>query len=423
MPRRSNKYPGIKQLGSGRWFARAYYQRKEYSREFSTQGSALKWRDKLLSDLKEAPPFVSFEGGQWWASVPTPTGEESFSSPVLEHVVAWHNNTRAQVSSGNWMDPAVREMTLKDLIRLWRAEKIGVSGKTMAGYNSLLRKHISKLEESNLISLKPRTIQEWVGDLNESGTGPVAIRAAYRLLHNVLEVAVSHGFLPSNPVTGGKLPAKKTKKMRALSREELYKLAEACGEFSTLVKFAGHCGLRMGEITALRVRHFNSFRGEVRVEDAWSTDESGKRVLSDPKTRKVRTVPVPREIMREIAGLTAKKGPEEFVFTGLLGSPLNDGYFRKSVWLPAVKIAGLSGVRFHDLRHTAASMLIRIGTPIVVVSQILGHSSTKMTLDVYGHYYEGDAARWMQALEDQFLPAAQSRTEQERTSRSVRAVS
>ena len=69
------------------------------------------------------------------------------------------------------------------------------------------------------------------------------------------------------------------------------------------------------------------------------------------------------------------------------------------VWIqPAVEKLDLKGVTSHSLRHTCASLLISLGTPITTVSYILGHASIKMTLDTYGHYYEDDTSIWMEKL-------------------------
>jgi integrase len=98
------------------------------------------------------------------------------------------------------------------------------------------------------------------------------------------------------------------------------------------------------------------------------------------------------------------------VFKGQHGNAVNDGWFRKHVFGPAVKSTGLSGVTFHCLRHTAASQLIRLGAPVTTVANILGHASTQMTLDVYGHHYENGQSQYMERYEADF----QAGTEQER---------
>lgn len=422
MPKRTNKYAGIKQQRDGRWFARAYFQKMEYSREFTTQGAALKWRDHLLSELRRCPKAISYQHGFWVTDLSTPTGVESFKDESLEAVITWRNRTQAHIESGAWQDPAVREVTLGEFLPIFRKARSTASGKTWAGYNSSIRRYVCAFNEVRLADIKPLVIQQWINELSEDGVGPAAIRSAHGTLRNILGIALHHGYLEHNAALRLKLPAKNARKMRALTIEELHLLSKHCGSKSLFVRFTGHCGLRFGEATALRVKHLNVVRSEVLVESAWTTDESGRRVLSDPKTKKSRIVPVPREIMKSVLKITESRGPEDFVFSGDKGGPIDYGVFRKSVWNSAIDSAGLGGITFHDLRHTCASLLIRLGTPINVVSEILGHSSTKMTLDVYGHYYEGDAARWMQALEDQFQPTQDIRTEQERNSLGLRAL-
>ena len=422
MPKRTNKYAGIKQQADGRWFARAYFSGKEYSKEFSTQGAAIKWREALLSDLRRCPSAINYKNGIWLTTIPTPTGIEGFESESLDSVINWRRKTEAQIASGAWQDPAIRDMTLGKFLPVFKRARGTASGKTWAGYNSSIRRYVGTFDGTRLLDLKPMAIQQWINELAHDGVGAAAIRAAHGTLRNMLSVAVHHGYLEHNPALRLKLPPRSPRKMRALTLEELYELASHCGSQSLFVRFTGHCGLRFGEVTALRVKDLNVVRSEVMVEAAWTTDESGKRVLSNPKTKKSRTVPVPREIMKALVKACEEKSPEDFVFTGERGGPIDYGVFRKSVWNEAIKSAGLPDITFHDLRHTCASLLIRLGTPINVVSEILGHSSTKMTLDVYGHYYEGDAARWMQALEDQLLPAQKSGTEQERNSQQLRAL-
>jgi len=85
--------------------------------------------------------------------------------------------------------------------------------------------------------------------------------------------------------------------------------------------------------------------------------------------------------------------------------------FMSRIFRPAVKESGLMGVSFRTLRHTAASLLISQGTPITTVSGILGHASTQMTLDVYGHLYEDDAMSYMDRLGERLFAG----TDKERT--------
>lgn len=82
------------------------------------------------------------------------------------------------------------------------------------------------------------------------------------------------------------------------------------------------------------------------------------------------------------------------------GGPLRLTNFRRSVWHPAVRAAGLEGLTIHGLRHTAASLYISAGTPPKVVQRILGHASITITMDLYGHLYSDEMDTWAQRLDE-----------------------
>jgi integrase len=86
--------------------------------------------------------------------------------------------------------------------------------------------------------------------------------------------------------------------------------------------------------------------------------------------------------------------------------------FMSRIFRPAVERVGFTGVGFHNLRHTTASLLISQGTPITTVAGILGHASTQMTLDVYGHLYEDDSTKYIDRLGDSLFNTG---TDKERT--------
>jgi integrase len=99
-------------------------------------------------------------------------------------------------------------------------------------------------------------------------------------------------------------------------------------------------------------------------------------------------------VVEELAAHLAGPGePDAFVFTAPEGGPLRVNLFRARVWQPAIRVAGLDGLRIHDLRHTAVALWIAAGANPKEVSVRAGHSSVSFTLDRYGHLYpEADAA-------------------------------
>jgi integrase len=152
----------------------------------------------------------------------------------------------------------------------------------------------------------------------------------------------------------------------------------------------------------LLVKDVNPLHQSISVNKAFSTDESGKVVITTTKTNQQRVVPIPNKLNPIILGLIKDRKPDDLIFTGIKGGILNYGWFMKHIYLPAVSRAGVEGIGFHNLRHTCASLLIANGTPITTVSGILGHASTKMTLDLYGHFYKEDSADWINQVTNSF---------------------
>jgi integrase len=128
------------------------------------------------------------------------------------------------------------------------------------------------------------------------------------------------------------------------------------------------------------------------------SDIGGRVVLGTPKSHQSRTVPIPRFLAREIADVVTGKHADQLVFAVPNGSPLRLSNWRRAVFLPARIQAGTSTrFRIHDLRHTAASLMVQPGYPSKMLQEIMGHAS--ITLDLYGHLYPGDMDRYADRLD------------------------
>ena len=130
------------------------------------------------------------------------------------------------------------------------------------------------------------------------------------------------------------------------------------------------------------------------------SDVGGRVVLGTPKSHQSRTVPVPRFLARELAAAITGKHADDLVFTMPGGSVMRLSNWRRASFLPARARAGLSGrFRIHDLRHTAASLMVQAGYPPKMLQEIMGHASITTTLDLYGHLYPGDMDRYADRLD------------------------
>jgi integrase len=221
-----------------------------------------------------------------------------------------------------------------------------------------------------------------------------------------MQAALEDELLGRNPAIGIKLPKIATKPKLGLTAQELYALADECGPYRSLVIFLGTCGLRVNEALALRVEDFDLEAKVVKVAHSWTTDEFGKKLRDEngefvpgtTKTGEERYVPLDQNTIDLVKPRLAGKGANDWVFTGLNGQALDYGFFRRKYFKPATEKLGMKNVVIHSLRHTTGSLLASLGAPIPEVSKILGHSSAKMTLDVYGHAYPAQTAAWMDKL-------------------------
>jgi integrase len=178
--------------------------------------------------------------------------------------------------------------------------------------------------------------------------------------------------------------------MAFLDAAEVERLADAIDtRYRVLVLAAAYTGARASELAALRVKRLNLLRGTMEVVES-VTEVDGKQVWGATKTYEARTVRLPRFLVEELAAYLADRphGHDDLVFTSPEGGPLRQTTFMSRVFRPAVEAAGLpDGLRFHDLRHTAASLMIASGASVKAVQRTLGHATAAMTLDRYGHLY------------------------------------
>jgi integrase len=161
-----------------------------------------------------------------------------------------------------------------------------------------------------------------------------------------------------------------------------------------LVLSAVYLGARWGELVGLKRQHLNLLKRETRIVGTLKEVPGGVRYIEETKTSASRrTIDIP-DFLVDLLAAHLKNAPEsEFLFCTKDGNPIRRSNFRQHVWRPAVKAAGLDmQLRFHDLRHTCASLLIEQGAHPKEIQARLGHSTITTTLDRYGHLMPVSAA-------------------------------
>jgi integrase len=252
-----------------------------------------------------------------------------------------------------------------------------------------LRKHIIPAFGSREIAtIQAADVRIWVAKLSASGLAPDTVKAIYLTFGQIMQTAEIDRLIVRTPCVGIKLPkATAREEMHFLTADEVAALAEAITpRFRALVYTAAYGGLRAGEIGALRVERLNLLRGTLDVvASLW--EGNGQHVMGPPKSGKRRTLTIPKFLVEMLAEhLTAYPSDTGHVFTSTEGALLRHRNFYDRHFKPAVRTAGLRDVlRFHDLRHTCAALLIANGRHMEEVKDYLGHSTIRVTSDRYGH--------------------------------------
>lgn len=311
----------------------------------------------------------------------------------------WLALTEADQARGLWVDPALGKMTVGDYAQSWLGSKVRISPRTRELYQLQLRLHIlpmisddvRPLGEVALTDLTPDLIRAWYAALAARRGMSVAAKA-YTRLRQVLRQAVDDDRIAKNPcrIEGG--GAERHPEQQFATLVELYELAAAVPDrYRALVLSAGFTGLRQGELFALRRRDVDLLRSTVSVHRKRLRLASGEVIEDAPKSaagrRKVAMpAPLVTEFERHL-GTYGPAAPDSYVFTSPSGAPVEANNFRRRVWVPATRAVGLSGLRFHDLRHTAGTLAARTGATTKEIMARLGHASPRAAM-VYQHAAE-----------------------------------
>lgn len=314
--------------------------------------------------------------------------------------------------TGSWIDP----QRSKILFGVWAAQErrtwADLRPSTQARGDSLMRSRIlPEFADYALGSITPLHVQGWVNELTAEGLSASTVHGCYRLLSRVMRAAERTEMIAASPCRDITLPRSETSEMLFLDAESLGRLAREAAPYSLLVYSAGYLGLRWGELAGLRRARVDLVGNNVEVVDIL-TEVRGHLQIGPPKTKAARRrVSVPDFLadMFKQHLKTRPRDPGTLVFVGRDGEPLRRTNFRRRYWQPAVQRAGLPHtLRFHDLRHTCASLLIAQGAHPKEIQARLGHSSITTTLDRYGHLFPSLDERLRLGLEETFRRATEA---------------
>ena len=219
------------------------------------------------------------------------------------------------------------------------------------------------------------------------GLSDRTIRGIHANCRTALQRAVQEGLIRTNPAVGCKLPPKKAREMQVLTQNEIIRFLHQAKEegYYELFLLELGTGMRRGEILALKWSDLNFKTGELRIERQ-VLKVNGKVLISTPKTKSSnRMILLPPEMTELLAELKTRTD-SEWIFPSPLD--LTQPRHPSAVYHRFQKIlerANCKRVRFHDLRHTFATMALENGMDIKTLSAMIGHVSAEATLNIYSH--------------------------------------
>lgn len=351
------------------------------------------------------------DSGKWIAQVRLPDGRSKRMRAASQREAREKlRELLKQIEQG--VNLTVQQPTVLEWCQLWLDTfAINLKPNIKEDYQGIVKRYIASapIGKRRLNQLTPADVQTWVNALSRKVSAQT-VRNAHARLHKALVVAVRQRYIARNIADDVELPAVRTSPITPLSLEQTCALlAQVNGQrLSALYRLAVNLGMRQGELLGLtwdaisfetatlrvdrqlkRVRNSEGVRGFVLQT---TKTKSGERrlQLDDDLVALLREH---RRVQEEEAALLGERWGNTLglVFVNESGSPIHFSnlvqHFKR-----VLKAAKLPVIRFHDLRHTAATLMLAERVPLVTVSKILGHSSPAVTATIYAHALDDSKA-------------------------------
>jgi integrase len=332
---------------------------------------------------------VSIEGQRYYVS--GHTREEA--SEKLDALKLAHS-TRKEGSSEARGEQVEQVFTVGMYLMQWLDEAVAVRNRprTAEGYRNVVERHIiPALGNLSLTGLRPQSVQTFLNRLVRQGYSPNTVRNVRSVLRRALNVAIRWGYINSNAAVPVDVPQPAPSDITPLSLDDAHRLLTAVRghPLEALYAITLLYGLRRGEVLALRLKDLDFEQGTIRVQGSIQEVKKGT-VRLPPKTRaSTRSLPIPRQLRplleEQVARQQKLHGGDSLLFATKSGKPVSPRNLVRHFKEMLVKAGLRESIRFHDLRHTAATRLIRQGTDVRTVMGVMGHTQASTTLMIYSH--------------------------------------
>ncbi|MBU4179288.1 MAG: site-specific integrase, partial [Actinobacteria bacterium] len=305
----------------------------------------------------------------------------------------------ADIAAGTYGKP--KDISFEEYSARWieNYAALKVKPRTCDAYSQIIRNHfLPFFGKMQLRDITAGQVQEFITSRMQQGLSPHSVRKMVAILKSMFKRAEIWEYLKENPARFAESPRGPQKEMDYLTPREVRRfLDEASPDYYPLFATAVFAGARQGEILALRWCDIDFTRSTIFIRRAYHP----RYGFGEPKTKNAkRAIVISPQLVSVLSDHKKHRGggPDEIVFQNGSGKPVNASNMVRREFLPALERAGLRRIRFHDLRHTYAALMISLGENIKFIQKQMGHASLKTTMDTYGHLLpdvaEGFGARF-----------------------------
>jgi len=371
--KRGNNEGTINKLPSGRWRAQITLEGRRLGCVFNTQREGLEWIRKTRGQIDDGLTF---------ASTKTTLGE---------YLMGWLTSTKAAKRRSTWTH-----------------------------YEQVSRNYIiPNIGKIKIKDLRAEHLQGLYNHLLDQDMGTYTVRKIHTVLHSALQRAVKMGMIGRNPASYAQPPKEPLNEMAIFNESQVsHLLVSALGHrWEAIYYLAIVTGMRQMELLGLQWNDLDWTKQILRVERQLDRPHGEGIKFSPPKTKfgkrsialGEKTVEKLRSHFKQQQSLRLSAGEkwQEYglIFTNSIGGPIHPRNLLRD-FKKLLNDSDLPEIRFHDLRHTAASLMLNHGVPVIIASRSLGHARPSITLDVYSHLIPSMQAEAAEMIEELIMPIA-----------------
>lgn len=326
--------------------------------------------------------FYDDKGKRRWETLPKRT--------TLKKAKEKLRKIEDELNKGVWL-PSLKIPTFEDVSKAWlKYKKPNLRLSTWSVYDGHTKNHFNDIKHLKINRVNLGKIERWITDRQEAGMNISTLRKVIVSFNQIMAYAVRHRYIDHNPFADAERPRGQGKdeggaKINILKKKEIKAFLSAIKslKYKTLFMLTIMSGARQGELLGLKWADLDLKNNQIKIRRTFNNQAWYK-----PKTRaSKREIDLGPAMIRALKKWRLACPPNKFdlMFPNEAGHPLNHNNMVARHFNPALTKAKIDRIRFHDLRHTYASLLIDQGENIKYIQSQLGHSNPTVTFNVYAH--------------------------------------